>query len=78
MAKKIKEVTKGYNPDNELGWTEEEFVLMQCRMICTKMRNNIKLTPAETRLWCNWGDDFQNGRLEEKINNAIGEKNNGN
>ena len=66
--RKVKETTKGFNPDNCLGWTEEEFALMICRMALMKMRNNIRLTPDETHIWCDYGDDFNSGKLEKIVN----------
>ena len=82
MVKKI-----DYNKDNILGWSEEEFIDLQCEMINLKLANNIKCTENEIKLWCNgsgqdwlrkrWGLDKKNIRKQilkdqiEKIQKEI-------
>lgn len=68
MAKRLK-----FDKDNILGWTEEEFNDLICEMVNLQITNNIRVHPANQRVyfdhgrvWLNkrWGIDKEQMRKE--------------
>lgn len=44
------------------GISEIEYIVIHCDMINTKIANNIRLTPSETKFWINYSEIY----LKEK------------
>lgn len=53
----------------KLGWNEKDYVDMMCEMSALKIKNNISLTPTETKIYAENVDEYnQNKYLEYKVN----------
>lgn len=55
----------------QMGWTERDYIETMCDMASLKIKNNIRLTPDETKIYAENVDKYNNNKHAEYEVNCL-------